>query len=107
MTEDERDDLRSYYYRRPYLDAWGNWRNPVSKWDELLKYYKPWIMLLVGEGTRRMAQPASVRAHQLIRKEQKGYQRSLEHAHQLEAQYLRKEHKRKQLKRRNQVQLGG
>ena len=91
--------LRSYYYRRPYRDVWGNWRHPATEWDELLKYYKYWVVLLVSEATRRMAQPASVRAHAQIVREQICRERHFQKVAQLEAQYLKKEYARKHRKR--------
>jgi hypothetical protein len=91
--------LRSYYYRRPYLDPWGNWRHPATEWDELLKYYKHWVLLLVSEATRRMAQPASTRAHALLVHEQRRKRRHFQKVAQLEAQYLEREHARKRRKR--------
>jgi len=38
-------------YQRPYEDAWGTLHDPTTEWDELLKNYKPWVMLIqVGDG---------------------------------------------------------
>lgn len=91
--------LRSYYYRRPYQDRWGNWHHPATEWDELLKYYKHWVKLLVSEATRRMAQPASVRAHAQIVQEQRRRGHYFQKVAQLEAQYLKREHAHKQRKR--------
>jgi hypothetical protein len=91
--------LRSYYYRRPYLDPWGNWHYPITEWDELLKYYKHWVVLLVSEATRRMAQPASRRAAALLAHEQRRKRRHFQKVAQLEAHYLKREHARKRHKR--------
>ena len=91
--------LRSYYYRRPYLDAWSNWHHPATEWDELLKYYKHWVRLLVSEATRRMAQPASRRAAALLVHEQRRKRRHFQKVAQLEAQYLKREHAHKRRKR--------
>ncbi|MEO0248008.1 MAG: hypothetical protein ABIN58_00410 [candidate division WOR-3 bacterium] len=91
--------LRSYYYRRPYQDRWGNWHYPITEWDELLKYYKHWVVLLVSEATRRMAQPASIRAHALLVQEQRSRRRHFQKVAQLEAQYLEREDARKRHKR--------
>lgn len=82
-------------YRRPYEDAWGTLHDPTTEWDELFKYYKSWVLLLVGEGTRRMARPASSGARELIREE-----RNAARIDKLEANYLEWNGRRKQWKRR-------
>jgi len=88
-------------YRRPYEDAWGILHDPTTEWDDLLKNYKSWVMLLqVGEGTRRMAQPASIGASKMIRKEQRRRQDSIARINQLEADDLEKTSRRKHWKRR-------
>lgn len=93
-------------YRRPYEDAYGTLHDPTTEWDELLKNYKPWVMLLqVGEGTRRMARPASVGAEKIIRKQQQREQDGAMGVRELEADYLQKTHSRKHWKRRRKKEL--
>lgn len=93
-------------YRRPYEDAWGVLHDPTTEWDELLKNYKPWVMLLqVGEGTRRMARPTSIGAGEIIRKEQRRRQDSMAGINALEADYLEKTSSRKHWKRRRKKKL--
>jgi len=88
-------------YQRPYEDAYGTLHDPTTEWDELLKNYKHWVMLLqVGEGTRRMAQPASIGAEKIIRKEQQRQQIIAARVNELEADYLQKNGYRKYWKRR-------
>ena len=93
-------------YRRPYEDAWGILHDPTTEWDELLKNYKPWVMLLqVGDGTRRMAQPASVGAQRIIRREQHRRQQNATGMSSLEADYLERTNCRKHWKRRQKRKL--
>lgn len=93
-------------YRRPYEDAWGILHDPTTEWDELLKNYKPWVMLLqVGEGTRRMAQPASAGAQRIIRREQHRRQQSAIRMNNLEAENLGRINCRKHWKRRQKKKL--
>ena len=88
-------------YLRPYEDAWGTLHDPTTEWDELLKNYKSWVMLLqVGDGTRRMAQPASIGAEKIIRKQQQRQQIIAARVNELEADYLQKNGYRKHWKRR-------
>lgn len=107
-----------YIYKRCYIDKQGNYIDPKTTWDDLLKYYSHFLMLLsVGEGTRRMAQPVSVKAakriksedrHQenlrqvtnlqskdLATKEEKRKEANREHNRDLEAEYLKQTHSRK------------
>ncbi len=95
-----------YVYQRPYEDAWGTLHDPRTEWDELLKNYKPWVMLLqVGEGTRRMAWPASVGAEKIIRKQRQRQQDSAMAVRELEADYLQKTHSTKHWRRRQKKKL--
>lgn len=93
-------------YLRPYEDAWGTLHDPTTEWDELLKNCKPWLMLLqVGEGTRRMAQPASIGAGKMIHKEQKRHRQAACRINKLEAAYLEETNCRKHWKRRQKKTL--
>lgn len=83
-------------YRRPYEDAWGMLHDPTTEWDELFKYYRSWVLLLVSEGDRRMTRPASAGARELIRGEGRR-QRTID---ELEAGYLEWNNRRKYWKRR-------
>lgn len=83
-------------YRRPYEDTWGILHDPTTEWDELFKYYRSWVQLLVDEGTRLMARPASTGACALIR-EREERRKSID---ELEASYLEWSNRRKQWKRR-------
>jgi hypothetical protein len=83
-------------YRRPYEDAWGMLHDPTTEWDELFKYYRSWVQLLVDEGTRRMARPASAGVGNLLHR---GGRRRKAIA-ELEADYLEWNDRRKQWKRR-------
>jgi len=93
-------------YRRPYEDAWGILHDPTTEWDELLKNYKPWVMLLqVGDGTRRMAKPASIGAGRMIRREQQRRAEATGRINALEANDLDKINRRKHWKRRRRKKL--
>jgi len=95
-----------YVYQRPYEDAWGTLHDPTTEWDELLKNYKPWVMLLqVGDGTRRMAQPAAIGASRMIYKEQKRRAEATSRINVLEASDLDKINRRKHWKRRRKKEL--
>lgn len=87
-------------YRRPYEDAWGVLHDPTTKWDELFKYYQSWVLLLVSEGVRRMARPASSGARELIREERRRQQRNSARTNKLETNYLEWTSRRKHWKRR-------
>lgn len=89
-----------YVYRAPYEDAWGTLHDPTTWWDELLKYYKHNMLLLVSEGTREMALPAQVWAQRLIRQAKRHHQRNLRQAYAMEADYLGWVDRRKQYHRR-------
>jgi len=81
--------------------------DPTTEWDELLKNYKPWVMLLqVGDGTRRMAQPAAIGAGRMIRREQKRRAEATSRINALEASDLDKINCRKHWKRRRNKKLG-
>ena len=88
-------------YKRPYVDRWGALHDPTTPRDELLKYYKHWVILLVSEATRREAQSAEVGALKLIRAEERSRRENLRRAHRLEADYLEWADRRKHWKRRN------
>ncbi len=95
-----------YVYQRPYEDAWGTLHDPTTEWDELLKNYKPWVMLIqVGDGTRRMARPASIGAGNIIRKEEQHRQYYATRTSSLEADYLERNNRRKHWKRRQKKKL--
>ena len=78
-----------FVYVVPYVDRWGTLHNPTTWWDELLKYYKHHVRLIVSEATRQLAQPASTQAIRLARKALKRHRRNLKSAHELEACYLK------------------
>lgn len=84
-------------YRRPYEDTWGILHDPTTEWDELFKYYRSWVQLLVDEGTRLMARPASAGACALIRGREERRWRTID---ELEASYLEWSNRRKQWGRR-------
>jgi len=93
-------------YQRPYEDAWGVLHDPTTEWDELLKNYKPWVMLIqVGDGTRRMAKPASIGAGRMIRREQQRRAEAASRINALEANDLDKLNRRKHWKRRRKKKL--
>ena len=95
-----------YVYQRPYEDAWGTLHDPTTEWDELLKNYKPWVMLIqVGDGTRRMAQPASIGAGRMIRREERRRAEAASRINALEANDLDKNNRRKHWKRRRRKNL--
>ncbi|MCD5416792.1 hypothetical protein LR021_00210 [Candidatus Bipolaricaulota bacterium] len=87
-------------YRRPYEDAWGVLHDPTTEWDELFKYYQSWVRILVCEGTRRMARPASAGAQELIREKRRHQERNATRINKLEADYLERTTRRKHWKRR-------
>ena len=93
-------------YQRPYEDAWGTLHDPTTEWDELLKNYKPWVMLLqVGDGTRLMARPASIGAGRMIRREQQHRAEATSRINALEANDLDRINRRKHWKRRRKKKL--
>ena len=93
-------------YQRPYEDAWGTLHDPTTEWDELLKNYKPWVMLLqVGDGTRLMARPASIGADRMIRREQQYRTEATSRINALEANDLDRINRRKHWKRRRKKKL--
>jgi len=95
-----------FVYQRPYEDAWGVLHDPTTEWDELLKNYKSWVMLLqVGDGTRRMAQPASIGAGRMIRREQQHRAEATSRINALEGNDLDKINRRKHWKRRQKKKL--
>ena len=99
-------DPNQLVYQRPYEDAWGTLHDPTTEWDELLKNYKPWVMLIqVGDGTRRMAKPASIGAGRMIRREQKRRAEATSRLNALEAEDLNKINRRKQWQRRRKKKL--
>ncbi len=87
-------------YRRPYEDAWGMLHDPTTEWDELFKYCQPWVRLLVSEGDRRTARPASAGARELIFKRRRRKQRNATGIEKLEADHLQWNNCRKHWKRR-------
>jgi len=96
-----RDNPDQFIYRRPYEDAYGVLHNPVTEWDELLKYYKSWVTFVqIGEGSRRMSQPASARAQVNIRRDEQHHRQNLARVEELEAADLEQVDRNKQWKRR-------
>jgi len=80
--------------------------DPTTEWDELLKNYKHWVMLIqVGDGTRRMAKPASIGAGRMIRREQQRRAEATSKINALEANDLGKINRRKHWKRRHKKKL--
>lgn len=96
----ERIWMKGLTYKRPYTDKWGALHDPTTPRDELLKYYKHWVVLLVSEATRKKAQSAEVGALKLIRAEERRRRDNLRRAHRLEADYLKWADRRKHWKRR-------
>jgi hypothetical protein len=98
--KNERAWMKGLTYKRPYTDKWGALHDPTTPRDELLKYYKHWVVLLVSEATRKKAQSAEVGALKLIRAEERRRRENLRRAHRLEADYLEWADRRKHWKRR-------
>jgi len=73
--------------------------DPTTGWEELLKYHRSWVQLLVDEGTRRMARSASTGAQESLRRRGRWERRRT--IAELEADYndRRKQWKRRQRKR--------
>jgi len=93
-------------YQRPYEDAWGTLHDPTTEWDEVLKNCKPWAMLIqVGDGTRRMARPASIAAGRIIRREQERRAEVISRINALETSDLDRINRRKHWKRRQRKKL--
>lgn len=89
-----------YVYKRCYIDNQGNFIDPRTFWDELLKYSRPGEMLKVSEGDRRMMVPVPVKARRAIKLE-KAQQARLAQIHWMEAQDLKtNERKRKRAARK-------
>ena len=77
-----------YVYKRCYIDKQGNFINPRTPWDELLKYYhSPSERLMVSEGQRRLSRPAFVRARRKVKLD-KAQRARLAQVYAMEAQYL-------------------
>jgi len=95
-----RDNPRQLVYQHPYDDSWGVLHDPTSEWDRLLKYYKLGVILLVEEGTRRMARPASTQAQAIIRSQKRHHLQNLVKTQALEAEDLKRVSDIKHWKRR-------
>jgi len=104
MREKNRESMKHLVYRRPYEDEWGVLHDPTTEWDALLKNYKSWIMLAsVGEGTRRMAMPASVEAVDSIKKTRQCLDNTASRTCGLESRYLECIHRGKHWRRRRKA----
>ena len=85
-----RDNPRQLVYQRPYEDHWGVLHDPTTEWDKLLKYYHIGVILLVEEGTRRIARPASIHAHAIIRRQKQRHLENLTKTQTLEVRDLKR-----------------
>lgn len=85
-----RDNPRQLVYQRPYEDHWGALHDPTTEWDKLLKYYQTGVILLVEEGTRRIARPASIHAQAIIRRQKQRHLENLAKTQTLEVGDLRR-----------------
>lgn len=79
-----------HIYKRCYIDNQGNFIDPRTFWDELLKYCRPGEMLLVSERERRLMAPVPVKARREIKLE-KAQRARLAQIHWMEARYLKTE----------------
>jgi len=95
-----RDNPRQLTYQRPYEDHWGVLHDPTTEWDRILKYYRLGVILLVEEGTRRIARPASIQAHAIIRRQKQRHLENLNKTQALEVRDLKRVSDIKQWKRR-------
>jgi hypothetical protein len=77
-----------HVYKRCYIDNQGNFIDPRTFWDELLKYCRPGEMLLISEGERRLMVPVPVKARREIKLE-KAQRARLAQIHWMEARYLK------------------
>lgn len=91
-----------YVYKRCYIDNQGNFIDPRTFWDELLKYYRPGEALKVSEGDRRMMVPVPVKVRRAIKLE-KAQQARLAQIHWMEARYLEAEGKRRKRAARKRI----
>jgi hypothetical protein len=58
----------------------------MTEWDELLKYYKPWVTFVqIGEGSHQMSRPALAQAQMIIRGEEQCSRQSLARVEELKA----------------------
>jgi len=85
-----RDNPRQLVYQRPYEDHWGVLHDPTTEWDRLLKYYQIGVILLVEEGTRRIARPASIHAQAIIRRQKQRHLENLNKTQTLEIRDLKR-----------------
>ena len=85
-----RDNPRQLVYQRPYEDHWGVLHDPTTEWDSLLKYYHIGVILLVEEGTRRIARPASIHAQAIIRRQKQRHLENLAKTQTLEVSDLKR-----------------
>jgi len=95
-----------YVYKCCYVDNQGNFVDPRTSWDLLLKYYHPWeVLITASEGDRRLATPVPVKVRKAIKLE-RAQQARLAQIHRMEAQYLKaKERERKRAARRRIYEL--
>jgi hypothetical protein len=96
-----RDNPRQLVYQRPYEDHWGVLHDPTTEWDRLLKYYQIGVILLVEEGTRRIARPASIHAQAIIRRQKQRHLENLNKTQTLEIRDLKRLSDIRYWKRRN------
>ena len=87
LSEDSSSNTKvDYVYKRCYVDRQGNTIDPRTPWDELLKYYHSWKMLLVSNG-EHLAASVPIQAEKMIKRE-KAQGARLAQINALEAQYL-------------------
>lgn len=79
-----------FEYKRCYIDKQGNYINPKTTWDDLLKYYTAWrMMVAIGDGTRRIASSIPDKAVQRIKSE-KAHKNNQHHATKMQSEDLKK-----------------
>jgi hypothetical protein len=99
--EINRKNAVDYVYKRCYVDKHGNTIDPRTLWDEYLKYYKSWN-LLVGVGSGEGSAPLPVQAKTMIRREE-AQKAKIARAQKLEAEYLEGRSSRRRREARKRV----
>lgn len=101
---EEKSNLKAdYVYKRCYVDNQGNFVEPRTSWDLLLKYCHPWATVMTAsEGDRRMATPVPVMVKKKVKLE-RAQRARLAQIHWMEAQYLKAKERKRRKKARKRI----
>ena len=96
-----------YKYRRCYLDRQGNLIDPRTSWDDILKYYRKYRILLgVGRKSREFAASTPTGALKLILAK-KNYKENKKKASYMERKDLKRKEKKRKKEKRKRVEEKG